>query len=88
MAPQAGKREDANFLYRTGAAVYFPSPHYEKVLFKVAEKKGIDVALKEDLVKVDHMNKTATFVNMDSKKQSTIEVRVVYGNLIKITTAT
>ncbi|XP_034257013.1 sulfide:quinone oxidoreductase, mitochondrial isoform X2 [Thrips palmi] len=70
---KAGKRKDANFLYRTGAAVYFPSPHYEKVLFKVAEKRGIDVALKEDLVKVDHLNKTATFVNMDSKKQSTLE---------------
>lgn len=75
---KAGKRGDAKFIYRTGAGVYFPSPHYEKVLYKVAESRGIDVALKEDLKKVDHIKKTVTFENTDSKKLTTLEYSFVH----------
>ena len=52
----------------------FPSPYYEKVLFKVAENRGIDVALREELLKVDHVKRTATFLNLESKKEETVEV--------------
>lgn len=74
---QTGKRKDANFIYRTGGGVYFVSPYYEKVLYKVAESRGIDVALKEELVKVDHSKKIATFENTTSKKQSNLDVRTI-----------
>ncbi|KAJ1519394.1 hypothetical protein ONE63_004686 [Megalurothrips usitatus] len=75
---KSGKRKDAKFIYRTGAGVYFPSPYYEKVLYKVAENRGIDVALKEELVKVDHVGKKAIFENVDSKKQTAFEYSFIH----------
>lgn len=65
-------------MYKTGGAVLFPSPHYEKALYKVAENRGINVALKEELVQVDHVEKTATFLNLESKKKETIEVSCIF----------
>ncbi|KAE8752624.1 hypothetical protein FOCC_FOCC000746 [Frankliniella occidentalis] len=76
---KTGKRKDANIIYRTGAGVYFPSPHYEKVLYKVAASRGIDVAIKEDLIKVNPKQKTAIFENVDSKKQTTIEYSFLHA---------
>ncbi|KAK3928648.1 Sulfide:quinone oxidoreductase, mitochondrial [Frankliniella fusca] len=76
---KSGKRKGANFIYRTGAGVFFPSPHYEKVLYKVAENRGIDVALKEDLIRVNAKEKVAFFENVDTKKQTTIEFSFLHA---------
>lgn len=43
----------------------------------MAESRGIDVALKEELVKVDHSKKIATFENTISRKQTNLDVRTI-----------
>lgn len=62
-----GVRDRTDITYKTSIGVIFGVKKYAERLEKIAEKKGINVDFKKELVALDHTKKEATFKKLDSE---------------------
>lgn len=71
------KREGAKIFYNTALPVIFGVKHYADALWKVVEKRGINVNLRTNLVEVLPGGRQAVFENLDSQQKTTVDVSLV-----------
>lgn len=69
------KRANAKIFYNTSLPVIFGVKHYADALWKVVEKRGINVNLRTNLVEVLPGGRQAVFENLDTQQKSTVDVR-------------
>lgn len=84
MLLQANKRDAAKVIYNTALPVIFGVKHYADALWKVVEKRNIEVNLKTELVEVIGDKNIAVFASVDDPKTRT-EVEV--GETLSLTTS-
>lgn len=68
-------RKNATIMYNTSLPVIFGVKHYADALWKLVEKRGINVNLRTNLVEVLSNGKQAIFENLDTKQFTTVDVR-------------
>lgn len=66
-----GKVKDANIIYNTSLPVIFGVKHYADALWKVVEKRNINVNLRQNLIEVKPDTKEAIFQNLDKPEELT-----------------
>ncbi|XP_073981691.1 sulfide quinone oxidoreductase isoform X2 [Rhodnius prolixus] len=62
---KTGKRDKINFYYRTALPVIFSVKHYATKLHEICAKRNVDVAMKQELVEVDYINREAFFKDIE-----------------------
>lgn len=70
------KRGNAKLFYNTSLPVLFGVKHYADALWKVIEKRGINVNTRTNLVEVLPGGRQAVFENLDSQQRTTVDVRL------------
>lgn len=68
------KRANAKIFYNSSLAVIFGVKHYADALWKVVEKRGINVNLRTNLVEVLPGGRQAVFENLDTQQKTTVDV--------------
>lgn len=68
------RRTNANIFYNTSLPVIFGVKHYADALWKVVEKRGINVNLRTNLVEVLPGGRQAVFENLDTQQRTTVDV--------------
>lgn len=68
------KRANAKIFYNSSLAVIFGVKHYADALWKVVEKRGINVNLRTNLVEVLPGGRQAVFENLDTQARTTVDV--------------
>lgn len=69
------KRANAKLYYNTSLPVLFGVKHYADALWKVVEKRGINVNTRTNLVEVLPGGRQAVFENLDTQQKTTVDVR-------------
>lgn len=62
-------------MYNTSLPVIFGVKNYADALWKLVEKRGINVNLRTNLVEILSNGKQAVFENLDTKQFTTVDVR-------------
>lgn len=87
-ARKTNKRGKANIIYTTSLANIFGVKHYADALWKVCEKRDLNVRLRTNLVKIYPQKRQALFENLDKPDQkTTLDVSlacILYLEMIKI----
>lgn len=68
------KRANAKLYYNTSLPVLFGVKHYADALWKVVEKRGINVNTRTNLVEVLPGGRQAVFENLDTQQRTTVDV--------------
>lgn len=71
------KRSNAKIFYNSSLPVIFGVKHYADALWKVVEKRGINVNLRTNLVEVLPDGRQAVFENLDTNQKSTVDVSFI-----------
>lgn len=66
-----GVRDQTKMYYKTSLGVIFGVKKYADRLSKIAERKGIEVDFKRNLIAIDHLKKEATFQKLDTDNLET-----------------
>ncbi|CRK92869.1 CLUMA_CG006281, isoform A [Clunio marinus] len=72
------KRKNATVIYNTSLPVIFGVKHYADALWKVVEKRGINVNLRTNLVEVLPGGRSAVFENLDTQEKTTIDFNLLH----------
>jgi len=75
---KAGVREGATIIFANGGAKLFAVEKYEKTLYKVIERKGIDLRLRTELIAIRGDVKEADFKNLDSGELTTVKYDMIH----------
>lgn len=74
---QNNKRQNAKIIYNTALPVLFGVKYFADALWKVVEKRDIEVNANSELVEVNAKRNIATFVNVvDRSQRKEIEVEI------------
>ncbi|CAO1317385.1 unnamed protein product [Diamesa hyperborea] len=71
-------RKNATIMYNTSLPVIFGVKHYADALWKVVEKRGINVNLRTNLVEILSNGKQAVFENLDTKQFTTVDFNFLH----------
>jgi sulfide:quinone oxidoreductase len=75
---RAGVREKSQVIFASAQGSLFAVERYRKTLEKVAQRKGIDIRLKHNLVELRPEQKEAIFENVDTKQRMTIPFDMIH----------
>lgn len=75
---KAGVREKSTIIFANGGAKLFAVEKYEKTLYKVVERKGIDLRLRTELVAIRGDARAADFKNLDSGELTTVKYDMIH----------
>uniref|UniRef100_A0A069DU02 Sulfide:quinone oxidoreductase, mitochondrial n=1 Tax=Panstrongylus megistus TaxID=65343 RepID=A0A069DU02_9HEMI len=78
---KTGKRDKIRFYYRTSLPVIFSVKHYATKLHEVCSKRNVDVALKQELVEVDYLNREAFFKDVERP----LDIRAIPYTMLHVT---
>lgn len=74
-----GKRNKANFMYKTSTPSIFGVKKYANKLNQICNERGISVGTRQNLIQVNHMKKEATFELLDkSNKTVSLEYSMLH----------
>ncbi len=75
---RAGVREGTKIIFANGGAKLFSVEKYEKTLYRVVERKEIDLRLRTELVAIRRDAKEADFKNLDSGELTTVKYDMIH----------
>lgn len=75
---RAGVREGTKIIFANGGAKLFSVEKYEKTLYRVVERKEIDLRLRTELVAIRGDAKEADFKNLDSGELTTVKYDMIH----------
>lgn len=75
---RSGVREKSQIIFASAQGSLFAVERYRKTLEKVAQRKEIDIRLKQNLVELRPDQKEAIFENVDTKERTTIPFDMIH----------
>lgn len=75
---KAGVRSNSRLIYAAAGAAIFSVKKYAAALNRVIERKGIETRYRSNLIRVDAAARVATFKNMDTKEESSLEYSLLH----------
>jgi len=73
-----GVRDGSTMIFTNGGPKLFSVEKYAKTLYKVVERKGIDLRLRTELAEIRGGAKEAVFKNLDSGEMSTVKYDMIH----------
>jgi sulfide:quinone oxidoreductase len=73
-----GVRDGSSMIFTNGGPKLFSVEKYAKTLYKVVERKGIDLRLRTELVEIRGGAKEAVFKNLDSGEMTTVKYDMIH----------
>ena len=73
-----GVRDGSTMIFTNGGPKLFSVEKYAKTLYKVVERKGIDLRLRTELVEIRGGAKEAVFKNLDSGEMTTVKYDMIH----------
>lgn len=74
-----GIRNDSEVIFKSANPTIFGVKKYADVLDEVIEKKGIEADYKKDLIKIDGPNRLATFKNLNTGEEETLDYDMIHA---------
>ena len=73
-----GRRDDSEILFTSAGGAIFGVPKYKRALERLIDQRNINTMFRSNLVAVNADKKTATFENMDTKEQTTLDYDLLH----------
>lgn len=74
-----GVRDRSEVMFQSANAAIFSVQKYADTLNEVIERKDIQANYKKDLIKIDGPNKTATFRDLDTNEEETLDYDMIHA---------
>ena len=75
---KSGVRDRSKVIFASGQGALFAVEKYRKTLEKVADRKSIDIRLKQNLIEIQPEQKIAIFEHLDTKERVTIPFDMIH----------
>lgn len=74
-----GVRDKTEIVFQSANPTIFPVEKYAKTLNKLVKERDIHVNYRKNLVKIDGPNKKATFQDLDTKEEETLDYEMIHA---------